>query len=156
MSAADGLTILLAPPPSIHVSLNIRNVTLLQADFTLTYMELNLYLPTSFCQSLLQGHILEIPDHDDPTGPSPFLTTPSSAGPENAQQREMQVQVLLSMDQDRLPKEEAGNPPDQQFHVVTTTREPRNNTRNFFGIGGILPHPRWDPQPSNGNTTSPY
>ena len=92
------------PPPNIHRFLNARNTTALQADCSLTYADNNIYLPTSFCQALLQGHILAIPDPDAPTGLSPLLTPPYSAGPANSQQREIQIQVLLSMGQDRLSK----------------------------------------------------
>ena len=47
-SAANGLTILLAPPPSIHRFLNARNTTALQADCTLTYLGNNIFLLTTF------------------------------------------------------------------------------------------------------------
>ena len=62
--------------------------------------------PTSglFCQALLQGHILAIPDPDAPTVLFPLLTPPSSAGPTNAQQQAIRIQVILSMGQDRLSK----------------------------------------------------
>ena len=93
--------------PTIHRFLNTRNATALQADCSLTYVGNNIYLPTSFFQALLQGHILAIPYQDAPTGLSPLLTPPSSTGPENAQQRAIRIQVLLSTGQDRLSKEEA-------------------------------------------------
>ena len=54
-------------PPNIHRFLNARNATSLQADYSLTYAGNNIYLPTYFCQALLQGHILTIPDPDVPT-----------------------------------------------------------------------------------------
>ena len=60
-SMANGLTIPSAPPPPIHIFLNTRNATALQAECTLTYDRHNIYLTTSFCQDLLYGHILEIP-----------------------------------------------------------------------------------------------
>ena len=82
-------------------------MTALQADCSLTYAGKNIYLPTSFCQAILKGHILAIPDPDMPTGLSPRLTPPFPAGLENAQQRAMRIQVLLSMEQDCLSKEEA-------------------------------------------------
>ena len=77
----------------------------LQSYFSLIYAGNNIYLPTSFCQALLQRHILAIPDPDAPTVLSPLLTPPSSAGPANAEQRAMRIQLLLSMGQDRLSKE---------------------------------------------------
>ena len=80
-------SILTSPPPTIHRFLNARNATALQANFSLTYSAENIYSPTSFCQSLLQGHILAIPDPDVPTGISSLLTPPYSAGPTNARQR---------------------------------------------------------------------
>ena len=46
---------------AIHRFLNARNATDLQADCSLTYAGNKIYLPTSFCQALLQGHILDIP-----------------------------------------------------------------------------------------------
>ena len=95
--ATTGTSIPNLPPPTIHRFLNKRNVTALQADCSLTYAGNNIYLPPSFCQALLQGHILTIPDPDAPTGISPLLTSPSSAGPENAQQRAMRIQLFLSM-----------------------------------------------------------
>ena len=93
---------------AFHRFLNVRNATTLQADWYLTYAGNKIYLPTSFCQALLQGHILAIPDPDTPTGLSTLLTPPSSTGPVNAQQRDMRIQVLLSMGQYCLSKEEAG------------------------------------------------
>ena len=83
-SAADGLTILSAPPPSIHCFLNTRNATELQADCALTYSGNNIFLPTTFCQALLQGRILAIPVPDAPTGLSLLFTPTSSVVPENA------------------------------------------------------------------------
>ena len=67
-SAADSFTIPAAPPSSIHFYLDILHKAIaLQADCDLTYVGHNLYLPTSFYQYLLQGHILTIPLHDAPT-----------------------------------------------------------------------------------------
>ena len=103
-SATTGTSIPTSPPPTVHRFLNARNLTALQANLSLTYSEENIYLPTSFCQALLQGHILAISDPDAPTGLSPFFTPPSSAGPVNAQQRAMRIQILLSMGQDHLSK----------------------------------------------------
>ena len=74
----------------------------LQADCPLTYAGNKIDLPNSFFQALLQEHILAIPDPDMPTELSPLLTPPSSAAPANAHQREMRIQVLLSMGQDHL------------------------------------------------------
>ena len=61
----------------------------LPSDCSLTYAGNNIYLPTSFCQALLQGHILAIPDPDAPTVLLPLLTPTYSSGPANAQQQEM-------------------------------------------------------------------
>ena len=83
-SAADSLTIPAAPPSSIHCYLDMRKAVALQADFDLTYVGHNLYLPTSFYQDLLQGHILTIPLHDAPTQIPPLFNPPSLDGPENA------------------------------------------------------------------------
>ena len=104
-SATTGTSIWTSPPPTIHLFLNPRNATSLQADCSLAYAGKNIYLPTSFCQALLQGHILAILDTDAPTGLLPLLTPPSSAGPVNAQHQAMIIQFLLSMGQDYLSKE---------------------------------------------------
>ena len=48
----------------------------------------------------------------------------------------MQIQVLLSMGQDRLSKEEAGELLDQRVHVLTSTQELRHSTRNFVKLVG--------------------
>ena len=61
------LNIPLDLPHSIHHFLNTHNTTALQARCALTYSGHNLYLPTSFSQALLQGHILYIPNPDSPT-----------------------------------------------------------------------------------------
>ena len=90
---------------SIHHFLNLRNATVLQKDCALTYTGKNIYLPKSLWQALLQGHSLEIPGLDAPTGISPFLTPPALDGPVNSQQGVMQVQVIFSMGQDCLSKE---------------------------------------------------
>ena len=63
-SATTGTSIQTSPPPRIHRFLNARNATALQANCSLTYSGNNIYLPTSFCQALLKGHILAIPDPD--------------------------------------------------------------------------------------------
>ena len=94
-----------SPLPNLHRFLNARNLTDLQADCALTYAGNNLYLPTSLCQALPQGHILAIPDLDIPTGLPPHLTPLSSAGPVNAQKGSIKIQILLSMGQDFLSKE---------------------------------------------------
>ena len=125
-----------SPPPIIHRFLNARNATALQANSSLTYAGNNLYLPTSFCQAILQGQILDIPDPDAPTGILPLLTPPSSAGPANSQQRAMRIHVLLSMGQDHLSKEEATEILDQRVHVLTSTQELRRSTRNFVRLAG--------------------
>ena len=132
--ATTGTSILTSPPPTIHCFLNTRKATALQADCYLTYAGNKIYLPNSFCQALLQGHILVIPDPDAPMGLSPLLTAPSSAGPANAQQRVMKIQVLLSMGQDRLSKKEAGELLEQRLHVLTSTQELRYSTRHFLKL----------------------
>ena len=103
-SSTTGTSIPTSPPPTIHRFLNARNATALQADCSLTYAGNNIYFPTSFCQALLHGNTLAIPDRYAPTGLSPLLTPPSYAGPANSQQCAMRIQVLLSMGQDRLSK----------------------------------------------------
>ena len=108
----------------------------LQADCSLTYAGNNIYLPTYFCQALLQGHTLEIPEPDAPTGLSPLLNPPSSVGPANAQQLDMRIQICLSMVQDCLSKEEATEILDQRVHVLTSTQELRHSTRNFVKLAG--------------------
>ena len=120
--ATTGTSILTSPPPTIHRFLNARNVTSVQADFSLTCAGNNIYLPSSFCQALLQGRILATPDPDAPTGLSLLLTPPSFAGPANAEQRSMCIPVLLSMGQDRLSKEEEGEILDQRVHVLRCTQ----------------------------------
>ena len=85
VSATTGTPIPTSPLPTIHRFLNARNATALQADCSLTYAGKNIYFPTSFCQDLLHGHIIAIPDPYMPTGLSPLLTPLSSAGPANAQ-----------------------------------------------------------------------
>ena len=136
VSATTGTFIPTFPPPTIHRFLNARNATALQADFSLNYVGNNIYLPTSFCQALLQGHILAIPDPDVPTGLLPLLTPPSYAGPANAQQRTMLIQVLLSMGQYLLSKEEATELLDQRVHMRTSTQELRHLRRNFEKLAG--------------------
>ena len=124
------------PPPTINRFLKARNATALQVNCFLTYTRGGIYLPTSFCQALLQWHILAIPDPDAPTVFSPLLTPPYSSGPANAHQRAMRIQFLLSMGQDRLFKEEAGKLLDQRVHVVTSTQEMRHLTRKFVKLVG--------------------
>ena len=48
----------------------------------------------------------------------------------------MRIQVLLSMGQDRLSKEEAGEILDQRVHVITSTQELRHSTKNFVKLTG--------------------
>ena len=50
-SATNGTSITTSPPPNLYRFLNSRNVTALQADFSLTYTGNNIYLPTSFFQA---------------------------------------------------------------------------------------------------------
>ena len=135
-SATTGISTLTSSPPTIHRFLNTRNATVLQADCSLTYAGKNIYLPTSLCQALLQGHIMAIPDPDAPTGLSSLITPTSSTGTANSQQCAMCIQVLLSMGQDCLSKEEATELLDQRFHVLTSTQELRHSTRNFVNLAG--------------------
>ena len=104
VSATNGTSIMTSPPPTIHRFLNTRNVTDLQADYALNCARNNFYLHNSFYRALLQGKILATPESYAPTGLSPLLTPTYSAGPEKAKKREMRIQVLLSMVQDRLLK----------------------------------------------------
>ena len=48
----------------------------------------------------------------------------------------MQIQVLLSMGQDLLSTEEAGELLDQRFHILTSTQELHHLTRNFVKLAG--------------------
>ena len=48
----------------------------------------------------------------------------------------MYIQVLLSMGQDRLSKEEATELLDQRVHIITSTQELRHLTRNFLSLVG--------------------
>ena len=48
----------------------------------------------------------------------------------------MRIQVLLSMGQDRLSKEEAQKILDQKVHVLASTQELRHSTRNFMKLAG--------------------
>ena len=48
----------------------------------------------------------------------------------------MSIQVLLSMGQDRLSKEEATELLDQRVHVLTSTQELRHLTRKFVRLAG--------------------
>ena len=106
---SDRKSISTSLPPTIYQFLDARNATALQADYALAYAGHNIYLPTSFCQALLQGNILAIPYPDAPTGLSPLITPPSSSEPAKSQKRKMRVQILLAMVQDCLSKEEEGN-----------------------------------------------
>ena len=83
--ATKGTSIPNLPPSTLHRFLNARSATTLQANCALTYSGNNLYLPTSFCQALLQRNILAIPDPDSPTVLSPLPIPPYSSGPANAQ-----------------------------------------------------------------------
>ena len=114
----------------------MRNATALQADCSLIYSGDKIYLPTSPCQELLQGHILAISDPDMPTVLSPLLIPPSYAGPANAQQRDMPIQVFLYMGQDCLSKEEEGELMNQRLHALISTKEMRHLTRNFVKLAG--------------------
>ena len=48
----------------------------------------------------------------------------------------MNIQVILSMVQDPLSKEEETESLDQRVHVLTSTEELRHSTRNFVRIAG--------------------
>ena len=67
------------------------------------------------------GKHLGYPDPDAPTGIPPLLVHPSLSRPANSQQGAIHVQILLTMGQDRLSKEEVGELLDQRVHVATTT-----------------------------------
>ena len=54
----------------------------------------------------------------------------------NVQQRTMRVLVLLSMGQYRISKEKSGELLDQWVHVIATTQELRNSTRNLVRMTG--------------------
>ena len=135
-SATNRTSIPALPPSILHRFLNVQNSTALQVDCALTYIGQKLDLPTSFFQALLQGHIMAIPDTDALKGLLPFLTPPSSAGPANADQQVMRIQVLLLMGQDCLSKEEAGELLDQRVHVLASTQDLRHYTSNVFKIAG--------------------
>ena len=107
-SATNVTSILTSLPPTLHRFIKVRNATALQADCALTYAGNIIYLPTSFCQDLLQGHILVIPDPDAPTRLSALLKPPPSAGPVNSQKQAMRIQVLLSLGQNRFINRKSG------------------------------------------------
>ena len=48
----------------------------------------------------------------------------------------MHIQVLLSMGQDFLSKEEVGELLDQRVHVLTSTQELCHSTQNFIKLAG--------------------
>ena len=48
----------------------------------------------------------------------------------------MRIQVLLSMVQDRISKEEAGDLLDQRVQVLTSTQDLRHSKRNFVKLAG--------------------
>ena len=48
----------------------------------------------------------------------------------------MRIQVLLSMGQDLLSKEEVKDLLDQRVHVLTSTQELGHSTRNFLKLAG--------------------
>ena len=58
-SAANGLTIPLAPPLSIHRFLNARNATAQQADFALTYLGNNIFLQTLSIRTFFKATFLQ-------------------------------------------------------------------------------------------------
>ena len=114
--------------PSVHPLLPQRaqrNGTTSQLN---TYLlRYNIFLLTAFCQALLQGHILAITNPNAPTVLSPLLTPPSSAGPENAQQRLMRVHFLIAMGQYQPSKDESDELLYQHIYVVFTTQELRHS-----------------------------
>ena len=63
-----------------------------------------------------------------------LLTLLYASGQEKAQKREMRIQVLLTMVQDRLSKDESGELLDRHIHVVATTQELRHSTRNLVSL----------------------
>ena len=132
----NGTSIPTSLPPTLHDLLNARNATSLQAYYALTYAGNNIYLPTSVCQSLLQGHILEIPDLDASTILLPLLTTTYSTVPANTQQRAIRIQVLLSIGQDLLSKKEVGKLLDKRVHILASTQDLRNSTGKYVKLTG--------------------
>ena len=139
-ASATNRNLITTPLPStIKCLLNARNETELQADCALTYSGQNICLPTYFCQSLLQGHILVTLDPDSPKGLLPLLTNPSYEGSVNDQQLVMSINVLLETGRDHLPKEETGELLYQRVHVIASTQELRHASKNFVKIAGGLP-----------------
>ena len=59
-------SIRLSMPSSIYRFLNMCNATCLQSECDMKYSGQNLYLPTPFCQYILQGHTLVTPDPGSP------------------------------------------------------------------------------------------
>ena len=140
-SAVNGIIIPSEPSPFLHFLLNARNArntTALQYNCTLTYLGNNIFLPTDFCQDLLQDHIISITDPNATKYLSPLLIHPSSTGSENYQQISIRVQVLIPMGQYRLSKEEADKILDQRFHMVAATQKLRHNTQNFLRLTGYF------------------
>ena len=133
-SAADGLTILSAPPPYIHRFIKSRNATELQAKCALTYSGKNIFLPTASFQALHQGHILAILEPNVSTGLYLVLTPTSSTGPANTHHIVMIFQVLIAMGHDRLSKDKAAELLDQCVHVISITQELCHSTRNFVRL----------------------
>ena len=126
-STSNETSIPTLPPPTIHLFFNARNLTAIQENFYLTYAGHKIHLPSSFCPTLLQEHILAIPDPDAPTELSPLLTPPPSyVGTSNAQQWEIWIQVLLAMGQ------EARAPVKGRGGITTGPEVPRGY--NFTGV----------------------
>ena len=130
--STNGTSIPTSPPPTIHRFLNASNVTSLQADCALTYAGNNLYLQNAFCQALLQGQILAIPDSDAPTGISPFLTLTYSTGPANAQKRSMRIPGPLI----KRGSGQATGPEVPRPRVQTRTE---TLDEEIYEVGGGLP-----------------
>ena len=82
------------------------------------------------------GQYIVGPNPDTPTGMSPLITPPASAGPANAHQCAMRVQVLLEMGQYHLSREEARELLDQWVHIVTTAQDLRHSTRKLVRVAG--------------------
>ena len=72
--------ILYTLPQLIYCFLNKSNTNALQEDFKLTYVVHGFYLQKLLLEALLQGHILDIPNHDAPTGLYSIFNLPTPAG----------------------------------------------------------------------------
>ena len=107
LSASNGTSIPTSPQLTIHRFLNARNITALQFElcpdlFRAQHPLTNIILPGHPTGAHPCDPRLELPKRI-----SPLLPPPSSAGLSNAKQQSMRIQFLLTIEQDRLSKEEA-------------------------------------------------